>query len=101
MSFEIFKTVIDVTVATAAYNTPMKELPDQKAREVRESFEYFDRDHNGFIDFDEFSELLRVISPESTVQQSAEGFSIIDTDSDGYIGLEEFIAWWRTTWWEY
>lgn len=79
----------------------MKELSDEKARDVRESFEYFDRDRNGFIDFDEFSELLRVISPESTVQQAAEGFSIIDTDSDGHIGLEEFIAWWRTTWWEY
>ena len=101
MSFPNFKTFPTVTGRLAAYNAGMKELSEQKAREVRESFEYFDRDRNGFIDFDEFTELLRVISPESTVQQAAEGFSIIDTDSDGHIGLEEFIAWWRTTWWEY
>ena len=101
MSSAIFKALIDVTFAAATYTVRMKELSEQKAREVRESFVYFDRDHNGFIVFDEFTELLRVISPESTVQQAAEGFSIIDTDSDGHIGLEEFIAWWRTTWWEY
>ncbi|MDH3646540.1 MAG: EF-hand domain-containing protein [Gammaproteobacteria bacterium] len=79
----------------------MDSLPAQKTKEIGESFEYFDRDRNGFIDFDEFTELLRVISPESTVQQAAEGFSIIDTDSDGHIGLEEFITWWKTTWWEF
>ncbi|MDH3587789.1 MAG: EF-hand domain-containing protein [Gammaproteobacteria bacterium] len=79
----------------------MTKLPDLKAREIRESFEYFDRDQNGYIDFDEFTELLKVISPESTVQQAAEGFSIIDTNADGHVDLEEFIEWWRTTWWEY
>ena len=79
----------------------MASLPDQKAREIRESFEYFDRDQNGYIDFNEFTELLKVISPESTVQQAAEGFSIIDTNSDGHVDLEEFIEWWKTTWWEY
>ncbi len=83
------------------YNPPMNNLPDNKVREIRESFEYFDRDQNGFIDFDEFTELLKVISPESTVQQAAEGFSIIDTNSDGHVDLEEFITWWKTTWWEF
>lgn len=79
----------------------MRQLPETKAREIRENFDYFDVDNNGLIDFDEFAALLKVISPRSTVKQAAEGFSIIDTNSDGYVDLDEFMAWWQTTWWEF
>lgn len=79
----------------------MKKLPDEKLREIHENFEYFDKDNKGYIDFEEFSEMLGVISPQSTMQQAAEGFSIIDKNSDGYVDLEEFVAWWQTAWWEF
>lgn len=79
----------------------MTELTEEKRREISENFDFFDTDHNGHIDFDEFAKLLRILSPDCTVQQTAEGFSIIDTNSDGFIDLEEFIEWWQTTWWEY
>lgn len=79
----------------------MKPLPEEKLREIRENFEYFDRRKKGYINFEEFSDLLQVISPESTTRQAAEGFSMIDTNSDGHVDLDEFIQWWQTTWWEF
>lgn len=73
----------------------------EKVGEIRETFDFFDRDGNGLIDFDEFRAVLKTVNPEVTVSQAAEGFSMTDTNSDGYVDLDEFIAWWRSTWWEY
>jgi Ca2+-binding EF-hand superfamily protein len=74
---------------------------DKKIAEIRETFEFFDRDNNGLIDFNEFRSLLKTVNPEASISQSAEGFSMTDTNSDGYVDLDEFIAWWRSNWWEY
>ena len=74
---------------------------EKKIAEIRETFEFFDRDNNGLIDFNEFRSLLKTVNPEASVSQSAEGFSMTDTNSDGYVDLDEFIAWWRSNWWEY
>ena len=79
----------------------MTTLPKEKLEEIRENFEYFDRNNKGYINFEEFSELLAVISPQSTTRQAAEGFSMIDTNSDGHVDLDEFVEWWQTTWYEY
>ncbi|MBT8143762.1 MAG: EF-hand domain-containing protein [Gammaproteobacteria bacterium] len=79
----------------------MVESSDDKLKEIRENFEYFDKRGKGYINFDEFSELLAVISPESTTKERAEGFSMIDTNSDGHVDFEEFITWWKTAWYEF
>jgi hypothetical protein len=74
---------------------------EKKVAEIRESFDFFDRDNNGLIDFDEFRSLLKTVNPDATVSQAAEGFSMTDTNSDGYVDIDEFIAWWQSNWWEY
>lgn len=74
---------------------------EEKVTEIRATFEFFDRDQNGLIDFDEFRALLRTVNPDATISQAAEGFSMTDTNSDGYVDLDEFITWWRSNWWEY
>src|SRR4030095_5281395 len=61
----------------------MKKLPNAELQRIREGFEFADTDRNGRLDFEEFSGLLKVLAPDSTVQQSAEGFSMVDTNSDG------------------
>jgi hypothetical protein len=73
----------------------------EKIAEIRGSFEFFDKDNNGLIDFEEFRSLLRTVNPEATTNQAAEGFSMTDTNCDGYVDLDEFVAWWQATWWEY
>jgi Ca2+-binding EF-hand superfamily protein len=79
----------------------MDKALDEKLEEIRSNFEFFDRDNNGLIDFDEFRAVLKTVNPEITISQAAEGFSITDTNSDGYVDLDEFITWWRGNWWEY
>ncbi len=79
----------------------MSELSAASREKAREQFAFFDRDDNGYIDFDEFSELLHVIAEEVTTKRAAEGFSMVDVDSDGRVSFEEFISWWETVWYEF
>ncbi|GAA0212687.1 hypothetical protein GCM10009123_19980 [Kangiella japonica] len=79
----------------------MKTLNDKQIEGIKEHFSFFDRDNNGAIDLEEFAELLKVLSPESTQTQAQKGFSLIDTDGSGYIEFDEFLEWWKTCWWEY
>ncbi|WMS88025.1 EF-hand domain-containing protein [Pleionea litopenaei] len=81
--------------------TEVRKLPDDKITEIRAHFDFFDRDKNGEIDLEEFTELLRVLSPKSSKQQAESGFSFIDENSDGHIDFDEFLIWWETCWWEY
>lgn len=79
----------------------MKPLSEQRVKEIKEHFSFFDRDGNGKIDLDEFSELLKTLSPDSGSKQAHLGFDLIDTDGNGYIEFDEFLTWWKTCWWEY
>ncbi len=63
--------------------------------ELRESFDHFDRDNNGTIDFDEFGELLSALSSEMDEESRRTGFDIIDSDGNGSIEFDEFVSWWR------
>ncbi|MCO7226010.1 EF-hand domain-containing protein [Pleionea sp. CnH1-48] len=78
-----------------------KMLNEDKLKEVKDNFNFFDRDGNGEIDLKEFTELLKVLSPQSNEEQAEKGFSLIDSNGDGHIDFEEFIGWWNTCWWEY
>ncbi len=79
----------------------MKPLTDEHRNQVKENFDFFDRDGNGEIDVEEFEKLLKVISPNSTEEQAKRGFDIIDENGDGHIDFEEFLEWWETCWWEF
>lgn len=63
--------------------------------ELRESFDHFDRDNNGTIDFDEFSELLGALNSDMDEAARRTGFDIIDSDGNGSIDFDEFASWWR------
>ena len=78
-----------------------KKLPQQKLEEIKDNFKFFDRDDNNEIDLGEFTQLLKVISPSTTLEQAETGFSMVDENNDGHIDFDEFIEWWQTCWWEY
>ncbi|MCC2604123.1 EF-hand domain-containing protein [Planctobacterium marinum] len=78
-----------------------KEIDQEKINQIREEFDFFDNDKNGEIDFGEFFELLKVISPKAKESQAQEGFALIDENGDGSIDFDEFLAWWQDNWWEY
>lgn len=79
----------------------MKPLSEESLAEVKENFNFFDRDANGEIDVEEFEELLKVLSPTATEEQAKRGFELIDENNDGHIDFEEFLEWWQTCWWEF
>ena len=80
----------------------MTNKPSQeKLTDIRENFDFFDKDNNGKIEISEFVSLLKVIEPDSSKQQAEEGFKLIDDDHNGVIDFEEFIVWWESCWWQY
>jgi len=81
--------------------TETRQISDTQLAEIKENFSFFDRDNNGEIDVEEFTQLLKVISPTSTKEQAESGFAIVDENNDGHIDFEEFIEWWQSCWWEY
>jgi len=81
--------------------TQNKQIPSGQLEEIRENFDFFDRDANNEIDLGEFTKLLRVISPTATLEQAQKGFVLIDENKDGHIDFDEFLSWWETCWWEY
>jgi len=78
-----------------------KILSDDDRQKMKDNFDFADADGNGSIDFKEFAELLRVLSPDTSVEQAGAGFSMVDIDSDGQISYDEFAAWWQQVWWEF
>lgn len=78
-----------------------KELDQDKIKQIREEFDFFDSDKNGEIDVKEFYDLLKVLSPKAKESQAKEGFDMIDTNGDGSVDFEEFLVWWQNSWWEY
>ncbi len=73
-----------------AKNTPNEEELD----ELREAFDYNDRDSDGRIQLDEFAAMLDELEAEMSTSDVEIGFKDIDTNDDGLIDFTEFVAWW-------
>jgi calmodulin/calcium-binding protein CML/plastin-2 len=73
-----------------AKNKPNEEELD----ELREAFDYNDRDGDGRIQLDEFSDMLDELEAGMSEKDIEIGFKDIDTNDDGRIDFQEFVAWW-------
>ncbi|MET1219395.1 MAG: EF-hand domain-containing protein [Glaciecola sp.] len=78
--------------------TPLSEA---QLTQIKQEFDFFDRDGNGQLELTEFIELLTVLSPKTKVCAVEEGFNLIDDNHDGFIDFDEFVTWWQEGWWEY
>jgi len=67
---------------------------EEELDELREAFDYNDRDSDGKIQLDEFSSMLDELEAEMSKNDIEIGFKDIDTNDDGLIDFEEFVAWW-------
>ena len=72
-----------------AENRPNEEQLD----ELREAFDYNDRDSDGRIQLDEFSDMLDELEADMSGKEIEIGFKDIDTNDDGLIDFAEFVAW--------
>jgi calmodulin len=72
-----------------------KQRPsNEQLDELREAFDYNDRDSDGRIQLDEFVEMLDELEADMSDDDARVGFQDIDTNDDGLIDFEEFVAWW-------
>lgn len=69
-------------------------MHDIDEEELRETFDYFDRDKNNKIDLAEFKELLGALGADMEDEEAEVGFDIIDTNNNGVIEYTEFRHWW-------
>ncbi|XP_006655639.3 calcium-dependent protein kinase 15 [Oryza brachyantha] len=63
----------------------------EKEDHIYKAFEYFDKDHSGFITVDELEEALKKydMGDEATIKEI---IAEVDTDHDGRIDYQEFVA---------
>jgi len=72
------------------------DLSEEQLAELREDFEFNDRNGDGRIEYEEFRELLEFLEADMSSSDVRTGFAEIDTDHDGVIEFDEFVAWWMT-----
>jgi Ca2+-binding EF-hand superfamily protein len=70
-----------------------KPSPEQ-LDELREAFDYNDRDGDGRIQVDEFAAMLDELEADMSPKDIEIGFQDIDTNDDRLIDFNEFVAWW-------
>ena len=63
--------------------------------ELKKTFDHFDRDNNGRIDFGEFCELLDAMDSDIEEMARRLGFDVIDSDGNGTVEFDEFCSWWE------
>ena len=73
----------------------MYTIPDDYIPEIKEAFNFFDKDKDGKISSKEFKNMLVKLSGEYKEKDVDELFKIVDVDVDGYINIDEFINLWK------
>ena len=69
----------------------MASVDDEEKADAQETFNFFDKDHDGKISLDEFRNVVMLITDEQiTEEQITEMLKEVDLNRDGEIDFEEF-----------
>ncbi len=72
----------------------MPELADEESKELKSTFDKYDKNNNGCLDWDEFTCLIDELVGEMTLEEKSVAFHLVDSDHNGWINFEEFVTWW-------
>jgi Ca2+-binding EF-hand superfamily protein len=72
----------------------MKDLSTTQLAELREAFDTYDSNGDGWIIGTEFNRLLRALDYDISEDECLLAFELTDGDGDGSISFEEFMGWW-------
>jgi Ca2+-binding EF-hand superfamily protein len=73
---------------------PKQKQTEEQLDELREAFDYNDRDGDGRIELAEFVAMLDELEAEMSASDAEIGFQDIDSNGDDLIDFDEFVAWW-------
>ena len=76
----------------------MSDLSKEEISEIRDHFEFFDRNHNDKLEEREFIKLFNILAPGASREMAIRGFETIDVDNSGGIDFNEFLDWWQMNW---
>jgi len=76
----------------------MSTLSEKDIAEIRDHFEFFDRNHNDLLEEQEFIKLFKILAPDASKEMAIRGFETIDIDGNGGIDFDEFLDWWQMNW---
>ncbi len=76
----------------------MSDLSQEEITEIKDHFDFFDKDGSGLIDIGEFTQLLKILAPDASQDNAIRGFETIDVDHNEQIDFDEFLDWWKMNW---
>lgn len=76
----------------------MSDISQEEIAEIKDHFDFFDKDSSGLLDIDEFIQLLKILAPEASQDNAIRGFATIDVDQNEQIDFDEFLDWWKMNW---
>jgi len=68
------------------------DVPEDKLEEYRESFNYYDRDGDGRISYNELKGMLNQLGKTSVVNRVSEIIKELDQNNDGLITFDEYVT---------
>lgn|GEM_PF-815744 len=71
-------------------------IPQKNDDELLETFQHFDKDKNGSLEYEEFLALLDALGFDADPDIRKLGFEIVDGNNNGLITFAEFSAWYRS-----
>jgi calmodulin len=72
----------------------MRDVSTTELTELRQNYDSYDSDGDGWITADEFGRLLQALDHDLSADECLLAFEMTDGDGDGVISFEEFMAWW-------
>lgn len=96
------RQLADAQQAIAEFGGPIPhkegcKLSAATVTDIRALFEIFDRDRNGYIDFEEMKTMAKALgSPFKDEKEALKTYKRMDVDDNGRICEEDFVQWWHS-----